>query len=132
MDVRHPLPHTHGPDVHERPTRVHPPLRRLGRLCARRCAKQPPRYGLDGEQRFGAVFHRGRTRSCATHPFSIYLFIYLFYSVVAHGESIASEGKGEYLYIEGTVRGTNGQPVSDAVIDTWETDANGLSLLLEN
>ncbi|KAI0251235.1 Intradiol ring-cleavage dioxygenase [Lactifluus subvellereus] len=41
------------------------------------------------------------------------------------GESIASEGKGEYMYVEGRVLTTSGEPVSGAVIETWETDAKG-------
>jgi protocatechuate 3,4-dioxygenase beta subunit len=44
---------------------------------------------------------------------------------VALGESIASEGKGEYLYVVGRVLDTSGRPVPDAVIETWETDENG-------
>ena len=41
------------------------------------------------------------------------------------GESIASEGKGEYMYVEGHVRDTSGMPIPGAVIDTWETDDKG-------
>lgn len=41
------------------------------------------------------------------------------------GESIASEGKGEYMYVEGTVKGLDGQPIEGALIETWETDAEG-------
>ena len=41
------------------------------------------------------------------------------------GESIASEGKGEYMYVEGHVRDTGGTPIPGAVIDTWETDDKG-------
>ena len=41
------------------------------------------------------------------------------------GETIASEGKGEYMYVEGHVRATNGAPISGAVIETWETDDKG-------
>ena len=41
------------------------------------------------------------------------------------GESIASEGKGQYMYVEGHVRDTKGTPISNAVIETWETDNNG-------
>ena len=43
------------------------------------------------------------------------------------GDSIASEGKGEYLYVEGRVLSTDGKPVPDATIETWETDGQGLS-----
>ncbi|KAH9050873.1 aromatic compound dioxygenase [Lactarius deliciosus] len=41
------------------------------------------------------------------------------------GESIASEGKGEYMYVEGQVRTTSGAPIPGAVIETWETDDKG-------
>lgn len=44
---------------------------------------------------------------------------------VAMGESIASEGKGEYMYVEGRVLSTDGTPVANARIETWETDSNG-------
>jgi len=44
---------------------------------------------------------------------------------VALGDSIASEGSGQYMYVEGRVLSTDGTPVSDAVIETWETDENG-------
>ncbi|TFY78834.1 hypothetical protein EWM64_g5178 [Hericium alpestre] len=44
---------------------------------------------------------------------------------VAQGESIASEGKGDYLYVEGRVFDPQGKPIAGAVIDTWETDGNG-------
>jgi len=41
------------------------------------------------------------------------------------GDSIASEGKGEYMYVEGQVRATSGAPIPGAVIETWETDDKG-------
>ncbi|KAI9569866.1 aromatic compound dioxygenase [Boletus coccyginus] len=44
---------------------------------------------------------------------------------VEFGGSIASEGKGEYMYVEGRVLTTEGEPIPDAVIDTWETDQHG-------
>ncbi|KAG1849967.1 Intradiol ring-cleavage dioxygenase [Suillus subluteus] len=44
---------------------------------------------------------------------------------VNFGESIASEGKGDYMYVEGRILTTDGQPIPNAVIETWETDANG-------
>lgn len=46
-------------------------------------------------------------------------------AAVALGESIASEGKGDYLYVTGRVLDTSGLPVSGASIETWETDENG-------
>lgn len=48
---------------------------------------------------------------------------------VEFGESIASEGKGEYMYVEGQVLTTEGKPIADAVIDTWETDRYGVPLV---
>ena len=47
--------------------------------------------------------------------------------IVSIGESIASEGKGEYLYVEGRVVSTHGTPIPGALIETWETDAHGAS-----
>ena len=47
------------------------------------------------------------------------------FTTVANGDSIASEGKGEYMYVEGRVLSVDGTPVPNATIDTWETDANG-------
>ncbi|PSS36963.1 hypothetical protein PHLCEN_2v1179 [Hermanssonia centrifuga] len=44
---------------------------------------------------------------------------------VALGDSIASEGKGDYMYVEGRVISTDGTPIPDAIIETWETDENG-------
>ncbi|KDQ58659.1 hypothetical protein JAAARDRAFT_34493 [Jaapia argillacea MUCL 33604] len=41
------------------------------------------------------------------------------------GASIASEGKGQYMYVEGRVLSTDGKPIPDAVIETWETDEFG-------
>lgn len=41
------------------------------------------------------------------------------------GESIASEGSGEYLFVEGHVRSTSGKPIAGALIETWETDSHG-------
>jgi protocatechuate 3,4-dioxygenase beta subunit len=41
------------------------------------------------------------------------------------GESIASEGKGEYMYVEGRVLTLKGEPIPGAVIETWETDEKG-------
>ncbi|KAF7371118.1 Intradiol ring-cleavage dioxygenase [Mycena sanguinolenta] len=43
-----------------------------------------------------------------------------------NGESIASEGKGNYLWVEGKVLDTKGNPIPNCLIDTWETDGHGL------
>ncbi|KAI0032421.1 aromatic compound dioxygenase, partial [Vararia minispora EC-137] len=44
---------------------------------------------------------------------------------IGQGESIASEGKGDYMYVEGRVLTTTGRPIPNAVIETWETDGLG-------
>jgi len=41
------------------------------------------------------------------------------------GDSIASEGSGEYLYVQGTVKDTKGKPINGVTIETWETDGHG-------
>jgi len=54
----------------------------------------------------------------------------LFHSRLSHlvqnGGTIASEGKGDYMYIEGRVTDIHGRPIPNAVIETWETDQYGL------
>jgi protocatechuate 3,4-dioxygenase beta subunit len=45
--------------------------------------------------------------------------------IVPHGESIASEGKGDYMYVEGRVLSTEGKPIANASLETWETDSLG-------
>ena len=44
---------------------------------------------------------------------------------VEKGDSIASEGKGDYMFVEGLVTDLRGKPIPNAIIDTWETDGNG-------
>jgi len=44
---------------------------------------------------------------------------------VSTGDSIASEGKGDYMYVEGRVLDIHGKPVPNASIETWETDSEG-------
>lgn len=44
---------------------------------------------------------------------------------ISLGESIASEGKGEYLLVKGRILDNDGNPVPDATIETWETDEFG-------
>ena len=43
-------------------------------------------------------------------------------SAVPLGDSIASEGKGEYMYVEGRVLSTTGEAVAGASIENFETD----------
>lgn len=63
----------------------------------------------------------GATEACVLGP---------FYTDDAHdlkiGDSIASEGKGDYMYVHGKVLDTEGKPIAGAIIDTWETDGHGL------
>ena len=47
-------------------------------------------------------------------------------SKVKQGESIASEGKGDYLFLEGKVLDLHGNPIPGAIIETWETDGHGM------
>jgi protocatechuate 3,4-dioxygenase beta subunit len=53
----------------------------------------------------------------------------LTHPLVNTGDSIASEGKGEYMYVEGRVLDIHGKPVPNASIETWETDSEGTALL---
>ncbi|GAA5842059.1 hypothetical protein JCM3766R1_005736 [Sporobolomyces carnicolor] len=43
-----------------------------------------------------------------------------------NGESIASEGKGEYMFCQGRVLDLEGKPIKNCAIETWETDDDGL------
>ena len=52
----------------------------------------------------------------------------LTHPLVNIGDTIASEGTGEYIYVEGRVLDTRGKPVPNATIDTWETDSDGTVL----
>lgn len=45
---------------------------------------------------------------------------------VQNGDTIASEGKGDYMYVQGCVTDIHGRPIPNAVIETWETDQYGL------
>ncbi|TXT06164.1 hypothetical protein VHUM_03637 [Vanrija humicola] len=44
---------------------------------------------------------------------------------IQNGEAIASDDKGEPMLIRGTVRNTKGEPISNALLETWETDHDG-------
>lgn len=48
-----------------------------------------------------------------------------FKLTVELGDSIASEGKGDYMFVEGKVTDVDGKPIANAIIDTWETDGHG-------
>ena len=57
---------------------------------------------------------------------SLSLFWHSFIFVpVKNGDSIASEGKGDYMFVEGCVVDLRGNPIPHATIDTWETDGDG-------
>ncbi|KAL8283692.1 hypothetical protein RQP46_005487 [Phenoliferia psychrophenolica] len=45
---------------------------------------------------------------------------------IPNGESIASEGKGEYMFVQGRVLDLEGKGVAGCTIETWETDEDGL------
>ncbi|GAA5859621.1 hypothetical protein JCM1840_006377 [Sporobolomyces johnsonii] len=45
---------------------------------------------------------------------------------IPNGESIASEGKGDYMFCEGRVLNLDGKPIANCTIETWETDDDGL------
>jgi hydroxyquinol 1,2-dioxygenase len=45
---------------------------------------------------------------------------------VGHGADMAKGAPGIPCFVTGTVRGLNGEPVSGAVLDLWQTDGEGL------
>jgi len=45
---------------------------------------------------------------------------------IEHGGSIVSGDKGEPLLVEGRILSTSGDPIPNALIETWECDADGL------
>ena len=56
---------------------------------------------------------------------NIHCFHSSLFFLVQKGDSIASEGKGDYMYVEGRVTDLQGRPIPNAVMDTWETDDKG-------
>ena len=73
-----------------------------------------------------------KTLLMVSYPITIVLEFVSSHScfLVDHGDSIASEGKGEYMYVEGRVLSPEGKPIPDASIETWETDDTGISVLV--
>ncbi|KAJ4483472.1 intradiol ring-cleavage dioxygenase [Lentinula aciculospora] len=63
----------------------------------------------------------GATEACVLGP-----FFTEDAHVLQNGDSIASEDKGDYMYVYGKVTNTSGKPIPGAIIDTWETDGHGL------
>ena len=127
MDEHDQLSHPYRPDVYPASPRVYPPLGRARRVGRRRLAQQPYNWQRDGEHRLGAVLHRGRTRWFVFRPYISLppTRINPTIHTVTLGESIASEGKGDYMYVEGRVLTSKGEPIPGAVIETWETDEKG-------
>lgn len=58
----------------------------------------------------------------------------IFFFPVPNGGSIIDDkdgiGESEYLYVEGQVTNTDGKPLQNVVVETWETDDEGLLLIL--
>jgi hydroxyquinol 1,2-dioxygenase len=46
--------------------------------------------------------------------------------LVENGSDIANGAVGEPCFVKGTVRGLDGVPVRNALIDVWQSDANGM------
>nr|XP_031860273.1 uncharacterized protein CI109_004157 [Kwoniella shandongensis]KAA5527345.1 hypothetical protein CI109_004157 [Kwoniella shandongensis] len=44
---------------------------------------------------------------------------------IEYGDSIAQEGRGEYMLVKGRVVDLQGKPVPRCLIETWETDQDG-------
>ena len=71
-----------------------------------------------------AINHRwdsGATPSTVEGPFHI-----ADAPEVAHGGDMAKGAPGIPCFVTGTVRGLNGEPVSGAMLDLWQTDGEGL------
>ena len=66
-----------------------------------------------------------RIRMKVRNRFSLWTFL-IHFVPVKNGDSIASEGKGDYMFVEGLVVDLRGNPIPNAIIDTWETDGFGL------
>ncbi|GAA6036593.1 hypothetical protein JCM8097_001242 [Rhodosporidiobolus ruineniae] len=45
---------------------------------------------------------------------------------IQNGDTVATDGKGEYMFCEGRVLDMHGKPIAGCIIDTWETDDEGL------
>lgn len=69
--------------------------------------------------------HDGKRKPDSHLIFFLTFFLISLPIPVENGDSIASEGKGDYMFVEGHVTDIRGNPIPNAVIDTWETDENG-------
>jgi hypothetical protein len=66
------------------------------------------------------LFHLAACEASESSP-----ALHLTVPAVLFGESIASEGIGEYMFVEGRVLTTGGEPIPGAVIETWEAFGTG-------
>lgn len=76
----------------------------------------------------GTVLGPFFTEDAPDRTFQIYLQLITLTPtlvLVDKGASIASEGKGDYMFVEGIVQDVQGKPIPNAIIDTWETDGHG-------
>ncbi|KAG7444539.1 intradiol ring-cleavage dioxygenase [Guyanagaster necrorhizus] len=46
--------------------------------------------------------------------------------ILKNGDSIASEGKGDYFYMSGRILDVQGNPIAGAIMDVWEADQHGV------
>lgn len=66
----------------------------------------------------------------------VYLLLTGTFSIltVPNGGSIIDDkdgiGESEYLYVEGQVTNTDGKPLQNVVVETWETDDEGSLLIM--
>jgi hypothetical protein len=81
------------------PYRIHPPLRHAGCLEPGRVYQQRQAPRRDRGHRPGSLLHNRRLGLCVFYLVALLSLIY----EVKNGESIASEGKGEYMWVEGKV-----------------------------
>lgn len=126
---RHQVPHGCRSDLLADEAGVHPAVRCSRPVRARGLDEPPDEASCDGSDSSRTVFHRG----CGRRAYSrCHDKIRLNADEgkpgpqIPHGGSIASEGKGEYMYCEGRVLDIAGKPIPNCTIETWETDDDGL------
>lgn len=139
MDDRHPIPHRDGPNVHTHVSLLSSPIHdlfshanavvkslsffrtSLASLPWSTPLTIPPSAAPPNPP--SSVPSSRKMQLIVRAPFIPYT--YYLNVLVPFGESIASEGKGDYMLVRGRILDVQGNPVPDATIDTWETDANG-------
>ena len=111
-----------------KPARFHFSVRHYWSFRGGGCHKQRKAAGCNRRNHTWPVLHRWCSRK----------YVYLsrslpsisnhssVYHEVESGDSIASEGKGDYLFVEGRVLDLQGNPIPGAIINTWEADSSGL------